>query len=289
MIPRWVYTGGRFVPYAQAAVHVEDRGFQFADSIYEVVPVRAGRFINLEPHLARLERSLAAIELDAPMAAPALKTVMAEAVRRNRIRDGVVYLQVTRGTAPRDHAFPKKPVSATLIVIARGADLSALDESARTGVAVRLLPDERWARRDVKSTGLLANVLAKQAARQQGAYEAWLIDREGFVTEGSSTNAWIVDSKGQLRTRALSRDILPGVTRGKLMAICEQHGVPALEERFTAQDLLQAREAFLTAASAGVMPVTRVNEQPIGNGVPGPISTALREAYWRAATGRAGQ
>jgi D-alanine transaminase len=276
---RVAYVNGRYVRMAEACVHVEDRGFQFADGVYEVCGVRAGRLIDEEPHLARLARSLGELKMRAPIGEAGLRHVMRETVRRNRVTDGLVYVQVSRGVAKRDHGFPPASVKPTLVVTARNLAIATYEAWAKTGVAVITVPETRWARCDIKSTALLPNVLAKQQAREKKAFEAWFVDREGLVTEGSSTTAWIVDAKGTLRTRALTSEILPGVTRGELLPLCRQLGIAFEERAFTVEEAKAAREAFLTAASIGVMPVTTIDERRIGS-APGPVATALSRAYW---------
>lgn len=277
---RIAYVNGRYVRHALASVHVEDRGFQFADGVYEVCAIRHGQLIDEEPHLARLDRSLAELRMRSRMSRNCLKLVMREVVRRNRIGDGLVYMQVSRGQARRDHGFPAESVEPTLVITARALEMSKYDEMAQKGVAVIFVPEARWARCDIKSTGLLANVLAKQAAREAGCFEAWFVGADGTITEGASTNAWIVDSRGVLRTRALGHQILPGVTRGELLGLCRQHKVTFSETPFTEEEAKTAREAFITAATIGALPVTRVASVQIGDGKPGPISLKLREIYW---------
>jgi len=277
---RIAYVNGRYVRHAQASVHVEDRGFQFADGVYEVCSIRDGVLMDEEPHLARLDRSLGELRMRAPMSRASLKHVMREVVRRNGVRNGLVYMQVSRGQAKRDHGFPADSVEPTLVITARTLDLAKYDEQAAKGVKVIVLPEARWARCDIKSTGLLANVLAKQQAREAGAFEAWFVGRDGTITEGASTNAWIVDEKGVLRTRGLGNEILPGVTRAELLSLCRQHGVAFSETPFTEGEAHKAREAFVTAATIGVMPVTQVGSVRLGDGKPGPVATKLREIYW---------
>jgi D-alanine transaminase len=277
---RIAYVNGRYVPFAQAAVAVEDRGFQFADGVYEVCSIREGKLIDEGPHLARLERSLGELKMRAPVGTRQLGHILRETVRLNRVRDGLVYVQVTRGVARRDHAFPRAQVTPTLVVTARSLDVARYAMLAEKGIAVVTQPDQRWERCDIKSTGLLANVLAKQAAREAGAFEAWLVDRDGCVTEGSSTTAWIVDAKGVLRTRALSNAILPGITRGEIVPLLRQLGVAFEERAFTVDEAFHAREAFISAASFGVLPVTKLDGKPVGDGKPGLIAAKIGKAYW---------
>ena len=207
---RIAYVNGRYLPRSDAKVSVEDRGYQFADGVYEVCEVRGGRLIDERRHMARLDRSLNELRIARPMSPAALSIVLRETVRRNRVRDGIVYLQITRGVARRDFAFPPADTKASVVVTARSNDLARLEQLAAEGIAVVTVPDIRWQRVDIKSVALLPNVLAKQAARDQGAREAWLVDTQGRVTEGASSNAWIVSRDGKLITHPLGRDILAG-------------------------------------------------------------------------------
>ncbi len=274
---RLAYVNGRFVRQTEAAIAVEDRGLQFADGVYEVVYVSGGRFVDEALHLARLKRSLGEIRIAMPMTRAALGRVLHEVVRRNRVSDGLVYMQITRGAARRDHAFPA-PGPATLIVTARRMAAYPRDVE-RWAVAAITRPDERWARCDIKSTGLLANVLAKQAAREAGAAEAILVDPAGQVTEGASTTVWIVDADGRLRTRQLDRAILPGCTRGALVALLTEAGIAFDEGAFTADALRTAREVFLTSATSFVKPVTAVDGRPVGNGGVGLTTRRLFDLF----------
>jgi D-alanine transaminase len=276
---RIAYVNGRYVPHGQACVHIEDRGYQFADAVYEYFAVFGGKLADLEGHLERLWRSLGELRIAPPMSETALIMVMRETVRRNRVRDGAVYLQISRGVAKRDHAFPTRPTVPAVVVTAKPVDFVAEQAKADNGVKVLTRPDNRWGRVDIKTVGLLPNVLAKQAAREAGAYEAWLVDDLGFVTEGTSTNAWIVDAEGILRTRDTNANILRGITRKGLLTIAAEAGHPVSERPFTVDDVKHAREAFITAASAFVMPVIAIDGQPVGDGKPGPISRRLRALY----------
>lgn len=277
---RVAYVNGRYLPHAAASVHVEDRGFQFADGVYEVCAVRGGRLVDEGLHLKRLERSLGELKMALPIGLAQLRHVMRETVRRNRVTEGLAYVQISRGVARRDHAFPSASVKPTLVVTARNLPLDKYEAMAKTGVAAIAVPESRWARCDIKSTALLPNVLAKQAAREAGAFEAWFVDRDGMVTEGASTNAWIVDAEGVLRTRRLDHAILPGITRAELLPLCRQLGITAEERAFTLDEAKSAREAFVTAASIGVIPVVLLAGAKVGTGVPGPVASALRNAYW---------
>ena len=279
---RIAFVNGAYRRHAAALVHIEDRGYQFGDGVYEVCEVRDGALINETPHLARLERSLAATRIEPPIGLSALKLIMREVIRRNRVREGLVYIQITRGVAPRDHGFPAagRP---SLVVIARSIDRRKGEANAAVGVRVLVLPDERWRRPEIKSLQLLPNVLAKQAAREQGAYEAWLVDDQGRITEGSSTNAWIVDAQGRLTTRHADRAILSGIARRTVLALLAKEGFTVEERPFALEEVYAAREVFLTSAGNGVMPVVAVNDRAIGNGQPGSITLALREKFRRFA------
>jgi D-alanine transaminase len=276
---RWAYVNGGFAPHGQAVVHVEDRGFQFADGVYEVWSVFDGRLADYQGHMDRLDRSLEELRIERPMTRAALTAVLRETLRRNRVRDGIVYLQVTRGTARRDHAFPNPPVPPSVVVTARSVDPRAAEAKARKGVAVITRPDDRWGRCDIKSVGLLPNALAKQAAREAGAAECWFVDELGLVTEGASTNAWIVDKDGVLLTRDTNANILRGITRKALLNLAREAGIETAERPFSVEDVGSAREAFFTAASAFVTPVVSIDGRRIGDGVPGPIATRLRALY----------
>jgi D-alanine transaminase len=276
---RIAYVNGRYIAHRDATVHVEDRGYQFSDGVYEVCEVKSGQLIDERRHIARLARSLDELAIVMPMPALALGVVLRETVRRNRVRDGVVYIQVTRGVAPRDHAFPAIAPRPALVVTARGIDPLKIEKLADEGIAIITMPDQRWARVDIKSVSLLPNVLAKQAAREQGAREAWLVDRDGYVTEGASSNAWIVSKEGRLVTRPIGHDILRGITRTVLLDVIREQGLELDERPFTVEEAYAAREAFVTSATQTVMPVVRIDGRPVGNGAPGLIASALRRAY----------
>ncbi|MEO6341214.1 MAG: D-amino-acid transaminase [Caulobacteraceae bacterium] len=276
---RIAYVNGLYTRHAEACVHIEDRGYQFADGVYEVWAVFGGRLADAEGHFTRLDRSLSELKIPAPMSLAALQLVLRETIRRNRVIDGMVYLQITRGVARREHAFPVPEVSPSVVITARSIDYTAAEAKAAQGVAVVTMPDIRWGRCDIKSVSLLPNVLAKQAAREQGAYEAWLVDKDGQVTEGSSTNAWIIDEKGRLRTRDTGANILRGITRTSLMALAQELQIQVIETPFTVEEAKSASEAFITAASAFVTPVVSIDGDPVGNGRPGPIALRLRQLY----------
>lgn len=276
---RIAYVNGRYLPHADASVHIEDRGYQFADGVYEVCEIWNGFVVDETRHLDRLERSLRELAIRMPMDRAALKVVMREVVRLNRVRDGLVYLQVTRGVARRDHAFPPADTPPALVVTAKSIPRAKGEARAAEGIAVITMPDNRWERVDIKSVGLLPNAIAKQKAREAGAYEAWFVDRDGFVTEGSSTTAWIVTKEGALVTRPNGKDILPGITRMTATEVARRQGLKVEERKFTVEEAKGAREAFITAASTIVMPVVQIDGAAVANGHPGSIATQLRAAF----------
>ncbi len=273
-MPRFAYVNGRFVRHAAASVHIEDRGYQFADGVYEVIHVRSGWLIDAEPHFDRFDRSLAELSIKPPMSRAALRLVLAELLFLNGIRDGLAYFQATRGVAPRDHKFP--PSSRTSLV-ATAKHLKPLPPAfLEKGVAVITIPDIRWRRCDIKSLALLPNVLGKQQAVAQGAYEAWQVDDEGRITEGTSSNAWIVTAAGRLVTRPPGGEILAGIVRRSLLRLLSAFEIPLEERPFTLEELRGAREAFLTSSSGFLLPVTRLDGAPVGEGVVGPVTRELR-------------
>jgi D-alanine transaminase len=280
---RIAYVNGRYLPMRNAMVHIEDRGYQFGDGVYEVCEVREGRLIDERRHLARLRRSLDELRIRTPMSPKALGVVLREVIARNRIGYGTVYLQVTRGVARRDHAFPAPPVSPSLVVTARPLDSRRNEALAAAGIAVISVADNRWDRVDIKTIGLLPNVLARQAAIEQGARDAWFVDKDGAVTESASANAWIVTQASALVTRPAAHGILRGITRTVLFDVAKAQGLTVEERAFTLEEALAAREAFVTAASQIVLPVVRIDGRAIGDGKPGPIATALRREFHRYA------
>jgi D-alanine transaminase len=276
---RVAYVNGTYQPHGEATVHIEDRGFQFADGVYEVWAVFDGRLADFEGHMTRLARSLTELRIPLPMTMGALTQVLRETIRRNRVRDGLVYLQVTRGTARRDHAFPVEGTPPSVIVTAKNLNYARSEAQAARGVAVITQPDIRWGRCDIKTVGLLPNVLAKQAARERGAAEAWLVDEMGLVTEGSSTNAWIVDQDGRLRTRDTQANILRGVTRAAVLEMIASEGLELDERPFSVDEAKAAKEAFYTSASGFVTPAISIDGVKVGDGKPGPVAIRLRAAY----------
>lgn len=285
---RVIYVNGRYKPYQEAAIHAEDRGFQFGDSVYEVVEVLGGKLIDEARHLDRLQRSLHEIQMAMPMSRAALILVIRETLRRNTVRDGIVYLQVSRGAGPRDFAFPDVTVPPTLVVIARAQSQSKLASLAEVGISVVTLPDIRWGRSDIKTVMLLPACLAKASAKSSGAREAWFIDAEGFITEGASSNAWIVTTGGTLVTRHLDNRILGGVTRAGVKDVAQRDGIAVKERPFTLSEALDAREAFITSATNTVMPVVKIDGRAIGSGRPGPVTQRLRSAFHHVAEFRSG-
>src|SRR5438270_1636178 len=239
---RIAYVNGRYLPFHDAKVHVEDRGYQFADGVYEVCEVRGGRLIDERRHLERLKRSLGELQIRMPMSARALGVILHEVAARNRIGYGIVYLQITRGVARRDHAFPSRAVRPSLVVTARALNRSRNEALAEQGIAVITVPDNRWGRVDIKTTGLLSNVLARQAALERGARDAWFVDADGMVTEASSANVWIVTPAGTLVTRHADQAILRGITRTVLFDAIKAQGLAVQERAFTVEEAHSARE-----------------------------------------------
>jgi D-alanine transaminase len=274
---RIAYVNGRYELLRQATVNIEDRGFQFADGVYEVCEVRGGRLVDERRHLARLERSLGKLRIAAPMPMISLRVIIREVVGRNRIRDGLAYVQVTRGVAPRAHAFPVKDVRPTLVVTARALDPRAR-KRAEIGIVVITYPENRWSRVDIKTIGLLPNVLAKQAAVEAGASEAWFIDADGMINEGAASNAWIVTGASALVTAPTTAQILEGVTRAVVLDTAERYGLTLEERRFSVEEAHAAHEAFITSATTLVTPVIRIDDRVIGGGAPGPIAMRLRKS-----------
>jgi len=283
------YVNGAYVAQSEACVNIEDRGYQFGDGIYEVVHVHRGRFIDEDRHLGRLERSLKEIRLPMPMPRAALRMVLLEVLRRNRITaDGMVYMQVSRGVAPRDHAFPKKPVPVSFVVTAKRIAPYPTNLDA-TAISAITQPDLRWARCDIKTVNLLPNVLARQAAREAGASEAILYDEAtGMVRECAATSFWIVDAEGRLRTRHLDHAILPGCTRGALIAELDAAGIAYSLEEFSLEEMRAARETFLTSATSFVKPITRIDGKPVADGKVGPVTRRLFEIFTRHVNASAG-
>lgn len=274
---RIAYVDGRYVPHSHAQVSMDDRGYQFADGVYEVVTIRDSRLVDEAGHLARLERSLGELAINRPMSQRPMRQIMRRLVGLNKVVNGMLYIQITRGIARRDHAFPAS-ATAVLVMSARTTrphPAHYLDE----GVSVISIPDIRWSRRDIKSTSLLPNVLGKQQAVEAGAFEAWMIDDAGYVTEGTASNAWIITDEGQIITRNLGTEILSGITRQTVLKLAQQSQIKVVERPFTIDEAKMAAEAFVTSASAFVIPVTRIDDATVGTGKPGPIALKLRADY----------
>lgn len=282
-MPRIAYVNGRYLRHADASIHIEDRGYQFADGVYEVCEVARGYVMDMTRHLDRLDRSLRELQIAWPMTRSALQAVVREVIRRNRVVNGMVYLQVTRGVAPRDHAFPVPSVRPALVITAKRSDPAAARRKAETGLKVITVPENRWDRVDIKSVGLLPNVLARQQAKVAGAQEAWFVDPDGTVKEGAATNAWIVTKDGHLVTRPADHGILRGITRATVIDVAAKLGLKVEERGFTVEEAKQAREAFLTAATTVVMPVVEIDGIPVANGHPGSVALSLRQSFFDVA------
>jgi D-alanine transaminase len=274
---RIAYVNGRYRPLQNATVAAEDRGYQFADGVYEVIKVLAGRACDLERHLDRLERSLAALDIAPPMPRRALQSVLFETLRRNRLTDALLYLQITRGTAPRNHLFPKRARPSLVVTVRRPVFPGERERDEGVGVITR--PDLRWGRCDIKSISLLPNVMARQSAAAAGCREAWLIDREGMVTEGSASNAYIVDAAGRLITHPLNERILGGVTRSVILELARRDGIEVVERPFSLDEAHGAREAALSSTSSWLLPVTAIDSRPVSNGMPGHVVRRLMALY----------
>lgn len=277
---RTAYVNGRYVPHCDAAVHIEDRGYQFSDGIYEVCEVRDGKIIDSAGHLDRLERSARALEMNQPLGRKPLSFVMEEMRLKNKVRNGLIYIQVTRGVAPRNHLFPDASVPPSIIMTARSTSRMVADAKADEGVAVLTVPDNRWDRVDIKTVSLLPNVLAKQKAKEAGAYEAWFVDDDGHVTEGSSTNAWIVTKDNVLVTRDAKSGILKGITRETALRAAQGLQIKVEERRFTVEEAMNAKEAFITAATTIIVPVVKIDGREVGDGKPGEISRRVRAHFY---------
>ena len=274
---RIAYVNGQYVPHQDAAVHIEDRGYQFADGVYEVFAVHQGRMVGEQGHMDRLAHSLGELRIDWPMSARALGVIIREVSRRNRVRDGLIYLQITRGVARRDHSFPDNTESALVVTARRMPPLDK--EQLRKGVGVITIPDIRWQRHDIKSVSLLPNIIGKQQAREAGAYEAWMVNNEGMITEGTASNAWIVTKDGELVTHNASHAILNGITRLSVLEAAVAAGVPFFERAFSVEEAMQAKEAFVTSSTSHVKAVTSIDGHSIGNGHIGELTSRMLDLY----------
>jgi D-alanine transaminase len=280
---RIAFVNGRYVPHREAQVHVEDRGYQFADGVYEVCEVREGYIVDLNRHLDRLDRSLRELSIKWPMSRKVMIHVIRETLRRNRVTDGMFYMQITRGVAKRDHVFPGENTKSSIVITAKHGDRKGANAKAEKGIGVVTVPENRWDRVDIKTVGLLPNVLARQKAKDHGAAEAWFVDEHDMVKEGAATNAWIVTMDGVLVTRPAEHGILRGVTRTTLFDLAAKLELRIEEREFSVDEAKSAREAFITAATTLVMPVVSINGTPVANGSPGSLSLSLREAFFDVA------
>jgi D-alanine transaminase len=282
-MPRIAYVNGRYVKHSEAMVHVEDRGYQFADGVYEVCEVRHGMIVDLTRHLDRLNRSLGELRIQWPMDRRALIVVIRETLRRNHVRNGLFYLQVTRGVARRDHVFPVAGTPSSIVVTAKSTDQSLIAKKNAEGIKAITLRDNRWDRVDIKSVGLLPNAMARQQAKEAGAQEAIYVDHNGMVKEGAATNVWIVDQDGNLVTRPAEHGILRGITRTTLIDIAAKLGLTIVERFFSVEEMMAAREVFLTAATSICFPIIAVDGNAVANGHPGSVSQKVREAFFDVA------
>ncbi|MDQ0560285.1 D-alanine transaminase [Rhizobium mesoamericanum] len=282
-MPRIAYVNGRYVTHSNAMIHIEDRGYQFADGVYEVCEIRHGFIVDLTRHLNRLDRSLGELRIAWPMSRNALTRVIRETLRRNRVRNGLFYLQITRGVARRDHVFPVEGTPPSLVITAKSTDPSIIARKNTTGIKAITVLDNRWDRVDIKSVGLLPNAMARQQAKEAGAQEAIYVDADGMVKEGAATNVWIVDRDGTLVTRPAEHGILRGITRTTLIDVGAKLGLKIEERKFSVEEMLAAREVFVTAATSICFPVVSIDGQPIANGHPGSVSQKIREAFFDVA------
>lgn len=280
---RVIYVNGSYQPYQHAVVHVEDRGYQFADAVYEVCEVQGGRLVDERRHMGRMARSLRELKLAPPMSMRALGVILRETVRRNRVEHGLVYVQISRGVARRDFLFPNPGTAPTVVCLARNFPRAFREARAAKGIAVKTMPDIRWKRPDIKTVALLPNSLARQAAKEAGASEAWFVDEHGYITEGAASNAWIIGADGALITRPADSGILRGITRGVLIELAAREGIAVIERPFTLAEAKTAREAFITSATNTVLPVVNIDGAPVGNGAPGEFVILLRRLFYSQA------
>ncbi|TCR85390.1 D-amino-acid transaminase [Rhizobium sp. BK376] len=282
-MPRIAYVNGQYVPHTDAMVHIEDRGYQFADGVYEVCEVRHGLIVDLTRHLDRLNRSLGELRIAWPMSRAALTQVIRQTLRRNHVRNGLFYLQVTRGVARRDHVFPREGTPSSIVVTAKSTDSTIVAKKNASGIKAITVRDNRWDRVDIKTVGLLPNALARQQAKEAGAQEAIYVDHNGMVKEGAATNVWIVDAEGVLVTRPAEHGILRGITRTTLIDVAGKLDLPVAERYFSVEEMMSAREVFITAATSICFPVVSIDGQTVANGHPGSVSQKIREAFFDVA------
>jgi D-alanine transaminase len=277
---RIAYVNGAYLPHSKAAVHIEDRGYQFADGVYEVCEVRHGYIVDMTRHLDRLGRSLSELQMAWPMDRRALQQVIRQVLRRNHVKNGMFYMQVTRGVAKRDHVFPSADTPSSIVITAKNTDASVIAKKNMNGIKAITVPENRWDRVDIKTVGLLSNAMARQKAKEQGAQEALYVDENNIVKEGAATNVWIVDAEGRLRTRPAEHGILRGITRTTLMDVAKATGLDVHEEAFTVEEMMAAREVFITAATSICFPVVMVDGVTIANGHPGMTAQKIRDAFF---------
>lgn len=276
---KYVHLNGSVVPHDKALVHVEDRGFQFSDGVYEVVAVRNQHLVDSEPHFQRLERSLKELEIPSPLSRDKLRAAIHDLIKCNEMESGIIYIQITRGVAPRRHIFPESALQPTIVITTKSFTFPEPEEKAFAPCKVITISDMRWGRRDIKSVSLLANCIAMTQASRVGAFEAVQYDRDGFVTEGSASSTWIVTSEGEILTRYLDQAILAGVSRKIAFSIAEERGLKIREKKFTVADLKNAKEVFLTTTTPMVKPVGTVDEVTINDGATGAITRDILTAY----------
>lgn len=271
------YVNGHYVPHNAASVHIEDRGYQFSDGVYEVIAIHKGKLIDMDGHMVRLTRSLEELEIAWPVCLRAMDLIIREVIRRNRIRDGIVYMQITRGVAPRNHAFPDHHNSAFVVTAKRFPPFDF--DAAIKGVNIITTPEIRWQRRDIKTVSLLGNCLAKEKARRAGCYEAWFVEDDGMITEGTTSNSWIVTAKGELVTRDVSNTILNGITRLSIMKVAKENNIEFSERAFSLEEAKSAKEAFVSSTTSFVKPVLKIDDKQVGDGKVGPLSAKLLSCY----------
>lgn len=280
---RIAFVNGEFVPHADAYVHIEDRGYQFADGVYEVCEIRNEQIIDLNGHMTRLQYSLAELQINMPMAIEALAVKMKQTVKHNRVKDGLIYLQVTRGVSPRNHAFPPANVNSSIVLTAKSVAPANNLNHYKNGISVISVPENRWARPDIKTISLLPNCLAKQEAKEQGAYEAWFVDDDGYVVEGSSSNAWIINQDHEIITKNPDGSILKGITRNAILSLISDQNLTVVERQFSLREAILAKEAFISSATTIVMPVVKIDNHMVAGGKVGDMAKSLLKDFYNYA------
>ena len=271
------YVNGHYVPHCNASIHIEDRGYQFSDGVYEVIAVHKGNLIDMGGHMLRLTRSLEELEMSWPVCLKAMDIIIHGVIRRNRIKDGIIYIQITRGVAPRNHVFPDHHNSAFVVTAKRFPPFDF--NSANKGINIITTPEIRWQRRDIKTVSLLGNCLAKEKAHRAGCYEAWFVEDDGMITEGTTSNSWIVTAKGELVTREASNNILNGITRLSIMKVAKENNIKFSERAFSLEEAKSAKEAFISSTTSFVRPVLKIDNKPVGDGKVGHLSAKLLSYY----------